>query len=150
MRNLLDPDQMLSPGRIRTATIVLTFFLAAAAGLMTLTALWTLLSSFKLGAALFQFVFGVGAPLAVWIIVRVLSEMLLAQHRLNDRLSVIAEQLSEQRVDPIVEPVREPVAPVAEPKVGDVEAAEADVEIVQEEEPKPKRRRKSAAEKDDS
>ena len=157
MRNLLDPEEMLSPELMKRATILLTMFLAASAALATLMAILTILTTFNLPVAFLQFIVGVGIPFSVWMIVRTLSEMLLAQHRLIDRMSVIAEHLSEDRQgdaadtpdapEPdsfIVDPVEPAPAPtVMEDTETGAEDTVAEEEAV-EEEPKPKRRRKSA------
>lgn len=104
MRGMLDQDQILSPSLLKSATWVLTLLLAVIAALMLLSAIGYLFTG-KFFNMLMSAAFGVGGPLTVWLIVRQLGEILLAQHRMNDRLTVLGDALREDR-----EPVSAPVA----------------------------------------
>ncbi len=143
MRGMLDQDQILSPSLLKSATWVLTLLLVVFGALMLLQSLWMVLTKFAILSALKTAAIGVGGPLAVWLVVRQLGELLMAQHRLNDRLTVLSETLRENR---------EPQSATAEPAPMEATAAPpepAGFETPAADKPaKPKRRTKSAA-KDD-
>ena len=92
MRGIFDQEQLMSPDLLKTATWVLSLALIAVAGLIFLQALGTLFTG-KPFTALLQVATGGALPLAIWLIVRQLGEMLLAQHRLNDRLTILTEAI---------------------------------------------------------
>mgnify|MGYP000256188547 CR=1 FL=1 len=96
MRELFDKDQVMSADTIKSATFILSALLAALAVTVILKALGSLFSG-HFFSALVQLAGGLGVPLAIWLIVRLLSETLMAQHRLNDRLTVLTQTLREQR-----------------------------------------------------
>ena len=98
MRGLFDKDQVLSADTIKSATMILSALLAALAATVILQALGSLFGG-RFFTALVQVAGGLGVPLAIWLIVRLLSETLMAQHRLNDRLTVLTQTLREQRED---------------------------------------------------
>ena len=148
MRNLLDPDELMSPGLVKSATRWLSILLAVIAGFMLLMALFSLFS-WNLTSAFTQAAFGLAIPLSIWLVVRLLSDMVASQHRLNDRLGIIADHLTENR-SPVVEaaPPTTPVStdtltPKAKADTASAKAKADDV-VTEDDAPKPKRRRRKA------
>ncbi|MFC7292511.1 hypothetical protein [Hirschia litorea] len=92
MRGPLDPEQLLSPGMLKSANTLLTVCLAALAAMGLLRALWSLLT-WNPFTAIFQAGLAIAIPLSLWMIVRLLSESLAAQHNLNERITLLNETL---------------------------------------------------------
>ena len=96
MRDIFDQDKSLSLGVIRQAAGVFNLLLAAAALLAILRGLGRLFTGHFLGAV----VETLGAFVLLgflFLVVRLLTELLAAQHRLNDRLMVLGDDLRTQR-----------------------------------------------------
>lgn len=96
MRDIFDQDKSLSLGVIRQAAGAFSLLLAAAAVLAILRGLGRFLTG--------HFIGGLAETLAalvvlgfLFLVVRLLTELLAAQHRLNDRLTVLGEDLRAQR-----------------------------------------------------
>ena len=115
----------MSPSLIKPATWLLSVVLAAAGGIVIVQALGTLFSG-RPFTALLQVAAGVALPLTLWLIVRLLSEILLAHHRMSDRLSVLTEALREKRVPPSATSVRTEPQAAAAIDTPNPEAADAD------------------------
>ena len=92
MRDLFTQDRPLSPALIRTGTTLLALLLAGFAVLVVFMALGALAGGHVL-AGLIQLVAGLSAALFAHLTVRLLSELLMAAHRLNDRLTVLGDEL---------------------------------------------------------
>ncbi len=92
MRGPLDPEQLLSPGMLKSANTLLTVCMAALAAMGLLRALWSLLT-WNPFTAIFQAGLAIAIPLSLWMIVRLLSEMLAAQHSLNERITLLNETI---------------------------------------------------------
>ena len=83
MRDIFDQDKSLNLGAVRQAASAFSFLLAAAAVLAILRGLGRLFTGHILGA----FVETLGAFVFLgflFLVVRLLTELLAAQHRLND------------------------------------------------------------------
>ena len=96
MRDIFDQDKALSLGVVRQAAGVFNLLLAAAALLAILRGLGRLFTGHFLGA----FVETLGAFVALgflFLVVRLLTELLAAAHRLNDRLTVLGDDLRSVR-----------------------------------------------------
>ncbi|MBD3769417.1 MAG: hypothetical protein IE925_04660 [Rhodobacterales bacterium] len=97
MRDIFDQDKSLSLGVIRQAAGVFNLLLAAAALLAVLRSLGRLFTGHFIGA--FVELLGAFVLLGfVFLVVRLLTELLAAIHRLNDRLTVLGDDLRSARV----------------------------------------------------
>ncbi len=110
MRDLFQQDRAISPSSVRTATTLIGTLFAACLGLIILQAL---LGAFGVGATgtlrraltgLMQIGLGAGLLLALYMMVRLLGEGLMAQQRLIDRMTILSDELGSVRV------VEKPVA----------------------------------------
>ncbi len=137
MRGPIDPEQLLSPGMLKSANTLLTVCLAALSAMGMLHAIghlfkWRPFTALLVAAA------ALAIPLAIWMIVRLLSEGLAAQHSLNERITLLNESLwgpedeeweevnSADETDEVDGEV-EPISPEAE-IVEVTETAEAEAE----------------------
>ncbi|MEM9670566.1 MAG: hypothetical protein AAF950_16740 [Pseudomonadota bacterium] len=94
MRDLFDQGRALSPALIRSGTGLLGALLGIAAIVVVLQGLGNVLSfSSQTLTGIIQIAGGLGFLLAVYLMVRLLSEAVLALHRLNDRLTVLGSDL---------------------------------------------------------
>ena len=96
MRDIFDQDKSLSLGAVRQAAMVFNLLLAAAAFLAILRGLGRLFTGHFIGALTET----LGAFVALgflFLVVRLLTELLAAQHRLNDRLMVLGDDLRSHR-----------------------------------------------------
>lgn len=95
MRELLNQDRALSPATIRLATSVIGGLFAVAGLLILGMALFdTILRNGAIIAGLLQITAGLGFLLAVFMIVRLQAELVMAAHRTNDRLTILADAMS--------------------------------------------------------
>ncbi|MEO0882327.1 MAG: hypothetical protein AAFY34_06300 [Pseudomonadota bacterium] len=97
MRDLFDQGRAMSPGLIRSGTGMLGALLGVAGVIVLLQGLGNILSFSAPLTGIVQISGGFGILLAVYLIVRLLSEVVLALHRLNDRLTVLSADLSATR-----------------------------------------------------
>ncbi|MEM8919927.1 MAG: hypothetical protein AAGB25_01070 [Pseudomonadota bacterium] len=125
MRGLWDQDQVMSASMIRSATLLLGALLAAIAAISVLGALGSLFSG-RFFTFLVQIAGGLGIPLAIWLIVRLLSEGVMAQHRLSDRLTILTDVLNEQRTAATAEPAKPAAKRVAKASKAKTEDAKTD------------------------
>ena len=96
MRDIFDQDKSLSLGVIRQAAGIFNLLLAAAALLAILRSLGRLFTGHFFGA--FVELLGAFVLLGfVFLVVRLLTELLAAMHRLNDRLTVLGDDLRTPR-----------------------------------------------------
>jgi len=96
MRDIFDQDKALSLGVVRQAVGVFNLLLAATALLTVLRGLGRLFTGHFLGA----FVETLGAFVVLgflFLVVRLLTELLAASHRMNDRLTVLGDDLRSVR-----------------------------------------------------
>lgn len=96
MRDVFDQDKSLSLGSMRQAAGAFSLLLAAMAFLAILRGLGRLFTGHILGA----FVETLGAFVVLgflFLVVRLLTELVAAHHRLNDRLTVLGDDLRSQR-----------------------------------------------------
>lgn len=98
MKDLINQDRALSPALIKTGVFLLGVLLAALAVFIILMALATLFSG-AIIPAFIQAAAGLSLALFAFLIVRLLSEILMAIHRLNDRLTVLGDDLRTARTD---------------------------------------------------
>ena len=96
MFGMFDQEQLMSPGLMKRAMGIVTITLAVMAVLLGLQALDQLLFKFQVLGALKTLAIAIAAPASIWLLLRYLGEILLAQHRLNDRLTILTESLREQ------------------------------------------------------
>ncbi|MEL6323466.1 MAG: hypothetical protein AAGJ29_13150 [Pseudomonadota bacterium] len=96
MRELFNQDRPMSPGLIRSGVQALGLLLAAAAFVVVFYSLWTIFSGHVIPGIL-QATAGLGLLLALYLIVRLLGEGVMALHRLNDRMTVLSNELAAQR-----------------------------------------------------
>ena len=95
MRELLNQDRALSPATIRLATSVIGGLFSLAGLLILGMALFdTILRNGAIISGLLQMTAGVGFLLAVFMVVRLQAEMVMAAHRTNDRLAILADAMS--------------------------------------------------------
>lgn len=96
MRDVFDQDKSLSLGAMRQAAGVFNLLLAAVAFLAVLKGLGRLFTGHIFGA--FIEILGAFVVLGfLFLVVRLLTELVAAQHRLNDRLTVLGDDLRSQR-----------------------------------------------------
>ena len=88
MRGLWDQERPVSPALVRTALTFMGLLLGVWAALNVLGALGELLS-LRLGAALNQFAGGIAVPLAIWIGLRLLADLVILQNQAVDRLAAM-------------------------------------------------------------
>ena len=93
MRDIFDQDKSLSLGAIRQAAGVFNLLLAALVLLSVLRGLGRLFTGHFIGA----FVETLGAFAFLFLVVRLLTELLASMHRLNDRLTVLGDDLRSVR-----------------------------------------------------
>jgi len=116
MRDFFEQDRAISPSTVRTATQIIGGLLAACVALVILQAL---LGAFGMDAtgivrrvltAFMQIGFVTGVLLSLYMIVRLLGEGLMAQQRLNDRMTILTDELSSIRTanTPAAKPARKP------------------------------------------
>lgn len=103
MRELFGQDRAISPATVRGATQVIGALFVACIGLIVLQVLLGAFSMDASGAvrrvltALMQIGFATGFLLSLYMIVRLLGEGLMAQQRLQDRLTILTDELSSVR-----------------------------------------------------
>lgn len=93
MRDLLDQDRALSPATIRFATNVIGILFLIAALIMALYGFLTLLGKGTFLIGLLQVSAGTGTLLALFMIVRLQAEAIIAAQRTNDRLMILTDAL---------------------------------------------------------
>ena len=96
MRDVFDHDKNLNLGAVRQAAGIFSLLLGITALLAVLRGLGRLFTGHILGA--FTETLGAFVVLGfLFLVVRLLTELLAAQHRLNDRLTVLGDDLRAQR-----------------------------------------------------
>ncbi|MEE9380761.1 MAG: hypothetical protein V3V03_05085 [Hyphomonadaceae bacterium] len=96
MRELLNQERALSPALVRTAMTVMSLLFAGLALLVVLQGLGTLFGGALL-AGLTQIIGGLAILFALYLVMRLLAEILMALHRLNDRMTILGDTVREQR-----------------------------------------------------
>ena len=116
MREILDQDRALSPALIRTAMTVMGMLFAGLAALVVFQGLGTVFSGAFL-AGLTQIIGGLALLFALYLVMRLLAEILMALHRLNDRLGVLGDDVRSQRgeASATATPTRKPQAAKKKP-----------------------------------
>ncbi len=97
MRELFNQDRPMSPALVRSGTALLGGLFAIAAIFIVLQGFGNLFSLRTFLTGLFQLTGGLGLLLALYLIVRLLGEAVMALHRMNDRLTVIGMDLGHPR-----------------------------------------------------
>ena len=103
MKDLITQDRAISPSTVRTATLLVGMLFAVAVGLIILQALLSMFGADPSGGfwlfliGLTQISLGAGLLLAIYMMVRLLGEGLMAQHRLHDRLTILTDELGSRR-----------------------------------------------------
>jgi hypothetical protein len=110
MRGLWDNEQPVSPGLLRSALALAGGFLALTSIVMLVLAVGSVLAGHYVVAGL-QVAFGIAAPFAIWLGLRMMADMLVMLHRSHDRLEGIEDALA-RRATPAPRPVHanEPAA----------------------------------------
>lgn len=88
LRGLWDQERPVSPTLMRTALTFMGLLLGVWAGLNVLGALGELFS-LRLGAALTQLAGGIAVPLAIWIALRLMADLVILQNQAVDRLAAL-------------------------------------------------------------
>jgi len=94
MQGLFNQDRALSPAAIRLWVNILGALFFVASGIIFIKGALTLFGSGTFLVGLLQISAGLGILLAVYLIVRLQAEALLACQRTNDRLAVLADALA--------------------------------------------------------
>ncbi len=89
MRGLWDQERPVSPSLVRTALTFMGLLLGALAALNVLGGLGDLLS-LRVGSALTKFTSGIAIPLAIWIGLRLLADLVILQNQAVERLNALA------------------------------------------------------------
>lgn len=103
MRDLFQQDRAVSPATVRTAILVIGALFAGCLGLIIFLALLGMFgidpqgAPGRLFAGLLQIGLSAGALLAIYMIVRLLGEILTALHRLNDRMTILSDEMRSVR-----------------------------------------------------
>ena len=92
MRDLLNQDRALAPATIRLATNVLGLLFGITAIIVLIYGMKTLFLDGPVG--LLQISGGLGVLLAIFLIVRLQAEAVMAAQRTNDRLMILTDALS--------------------------------------------------------
>lgn len=88
MRGLWDQERPVSPSLVRTALTFMGLLLAALAALNVLGGLGDLLS-LRVGTALVKFTSGIAIPMAIWLGLRLLADLVILQNQTVDRLAAL-------------------------------------------------------------
>lgn len=110
MRDLLKQDRPLAPETVRLGISVLGGLFGLAAIIITLYGLFNLFGVGTFFIGLLQISGGLGLLLAIYLIVRLLSEAVMALHRLNDRLTIQADLLADRAPAQAARPAAKPRA----------------------------------------
>lgn len=94
MQNLFNQDRALSPASVRFWLNVLGLLFLIASLIILVQGALTLFGSGAFLVGLLQISAGLGILLAVYLMVRLQAETLLATQRTNDRLTVLANALA--------------------------------------------------------
>jgi len=119
MRELLKQDRALSPASIRLAINVLGLLFAVAAIIIAFYGLYTIFAKGAFFIGLLQISAGIGFLLAIYLIVRLQAESIMAAHRTNDRLMILSDALSprvEASALPAAKPKKKAPVKTARPK----------------------------------
>lgn len=89
VKDIWDQERPVSPALVRTALTFLGLLLGALAVLNVLGGLGDLLT-LRVGSALVKFTSGIAIPLAIWIGLRLLADLVILQNQAVERLSRLA------------------------------------------------------------
>lgn len=102
MRGLWDHEQPLSPSLLRSALRVLTGLLGFWALMGAIAGLWTISRGEFIGG-FFTLATGLAMPFAIWLLARVLIDLLIVHNRSLDRMREVSETLDDIVPDEAVE-----------------------------------------------
>lgn len=88
LRGLWDQERPVSPNLVRTALTFMGLLLGVWAALNVLGALGALLN-LRLYSALTQLAGGIAIPLAIWIALRLIADLVILQNQAVDRLAAM-------------------------------------------------------------
>lgn len=103
MRDLFQLDRAVAPATVRTGMMIVGGMFSLCAGLIIVLALAAMLGFNPIGTVgsfltgLLQISLGVGCLLALYMILRLLGEILMALHRLNDRMGILSDEMKSTR-----------------------------------------------------
>lgn len=97
MRDLFSQSRPLSAATIRQAITLIGILFVIAAIIIVYNGLKTIFSTGAIDIGLLQITLGLGLLMAVFLLVRLQAETVLASHRANDRLMVLSDAISAQR-----------------------------------------------------
>ena len=100
MREIFDQDRAMSLSTVKRAIGIVGIFLALTAALVVLTGLGRIFSGDILAGA-GRIVATLAMTGFMYVILRLGGEILLALHRLNDRLYLVGDDLRQQRVSTV-------------------------------------------------
>jgi|GEM_PF-3328848 len=98
MQDLFNQDRALSPASVRLWVNILGLLFLIASLIILIKGTLTLFGSGTFLVGLLQISAGLGILLAIYLIVRLQAEALLANQRTNDRLTVLADALAPRIV----------------------------------------------------
>ena len=97
MRDLLSQTRALSAETIRRTVTAVGVLFAITAIVIVYNGLKTVLGGGPVNIGILQISFGVGGLLAIYLLIRLLAELVFSVHRANDRLMILNDELSVQR-----------------------------------------------------
>ena len=106
MRDLFNQDRAMSPALIRVGVGLLGALLGVTALVVVAMSLGNMFSG-RVFAGVVQLAGGLGCLLALYLVVRLLAEAVMALHRLNDRMTVLGVELGAVRPQD-TKPVQKP------------------------------------------
>ena len=96
MRDVFDSSRAMSLSSVKMATFLLGALLAVASFLILLLGLGEIFAG-RVFAGVLQIVASAALFAFCFLVVRLLGELLAALHRLNDRLTILGDDLRSQR-----------------------------------------------------
>lgn len=99
MKELLNQDRAMSIGLAKGAVGIIGIAFAITSLAIIILGISTLLGG-NLLPGLVQIIGGPALLLSIYMLLRLLIEILLASHRSNDRLSIVTDAMREQRQTP--------------------------------------------------
>ena len=97
MRDLFSQSRPLSAATIRQAIALVGVLFVIAAIIIVYNGLKTIFASGAFDIGLLQISLGLGLLMAIYLLVRLQAETVLASHRTNDRLMVLGDAVASQR-----------------------------------------------------
>jgi hypothetical protein len=90
MRGVWENEKPLSPALLRSALAMVGVFLALSSAVMLVIAVASVAAGYYAAAAM-QLTAGIALPFGMWLGLRILADMLVVQHRSQERLDMIVQ-----------------------------------------------------------